>query len=169
MNEVQVGQVYNHYKFGAVIVESIAYSNDVEDKELYVVFRTLNGSGNSLVMPRREFFVPINGEQFKQDTTCVLMNFHENPARNLTTEQLLNELKLREDNPYRDVTIDEDRVIESSFVVGEVKYSDELARDYFVTSCSDFDTCYEAEDWLQRHYNTRLIVAQRLILFEDFI
>lgn len=165
------GAVFRHFRGSFYTLVDIAIRE--ADMTPMVIYRSLVLPPTVWTRPYHEFFEELS-EEVLGNTTGQKFRFElvhdlSNIASSVSTEQLVTELFKREDNPFKDVAVKKDNIVDSFYEVGMMQYSKELGREYFETINAGFDTLEEAEEWLQSHFSPLYIIVRRLMLRDDFI
>lgn len=92
----------------------------------------------------------------------------DNPVRNLSTEQLIRELRGRENSPLQDLDIEEvsGRVFSRDYCIGEAhEETEDYPRGVSVNEC--FDTKEEAFKFMNTHAKNRKFKVFRRVFIEE--
>lgn len=165
-------QIYRHFKGGLYLVLSIAVSTDSGVTE--VVYLSLNGDNKVWTRELTEFtsLVPEDREnptgqknrfELVKDITSVLSQ--------CSTENLVEELKKRPDNPFNDLDLEglNSKVVLRDYIAGEFKDYGILGKT--VDSLVAYDTVDQVKTFLERNphrCNDRTKIYRRVFIEEDF-
>lgn len=106
MREIKPNKIYRHFKGNYYRVLAVSHSTD-NPKDLCVVYQSLDGYDTVWSRPLEEFISPIPEKSAKENVTGQFYRFEEIknlnvPLREVSTENLIKELRSRKDLCYFD-------------------------------------------------------------------
>ena len=169
--DIIVGAIYRHFKGGYYLVTSVA-RNEADEKPT-VVYQSVENIGQVWTRPVESFIQRVDTESpdnvTKQKHRFEPVFDFDLIEKSYTTQRLVAELLMREDNPFKDTIIRPETVVDTFYDVGMMRYSADVQRDFFEPACSGFSSAQEARDWLNSHYSPLYIIVRRLILREEYL
>ena len=152
MNKYVTLGLYQHFKGEYVYVDNIA----VEEKSgtpIVHYFNVLRPELGFFTRPTYEWYSDVSNR--KDNMTGQTTRFKKvvslvNPAKNLTTEQLLAELRTRNDSPFQSLDFDglNDKCVYHDFVVG-ILYG--IEEPMGIETIASFNNIEEAKDYNDSH------------------
>lgn len=150
-------QIYRHFKGNLYLIMSVAISESTLEQT--VVYMSLNGDGNVWTRSVSEFesLVPEGKENpTGQKYRFELVKDIRSVLSQCTTQNLIEELKKRPDNPFNDIDVEglNDKVKIREYILGELRpISATNEEDYFLHSTYSADSLEEVRSFAERHFD----------------
>lgn len=163
--------LYQHFKGGYYFVQNVVRDTRTEKPTLLYYFDVFHPEFGFFVRDITEFFDYVKDRKDNmtgQETRFRKVVSLDNPENNLTTSQLIEELRERADSPLQSLDIDglNSKVFSHDYVVGEAY---EATKDFpkGVTTLAVADTPEEAFEYLKRKSNPRACVFKRVFIQQE--
>lgn len=149
-------QIYRHFKGGLYIVLAVALSEDAYTPT--VVYMSLNGDSKVWTRSQSDFMSPV--PEGRENPTGQANRFElvtdvKNVLSNCTTQNLIEELRSRPDNPFNEVDFKgfNDQVVLREYALGEIKEAETIAygNQKYIETIMTADSIEEVKKFMERN------------------
>lgn len=166
---LSVGAVFRHFKGDYYVVRSVDYDSE-DTRVVRVSYQAVKPPYETWSRPATDFLseVPegrtsITGQKMRFQ---MVVDFQPYPLSGVPTPLLVDELKKRVDNPYRNESGVSEVVVED-YVVGQVLPPLTEEDRLEVNVLSSFNDIDKARDWAERHRGNKTTLVFRRVFFSS--